>query len=533
MSEPESLQEYIESLRPLSLAHLEWMAEHIDKERFPERYKAIIDEISEKRLQPPTEVKTPPKDWIIQTVNILSKIYLFLALIGLVGLVANLTIGKDVDFKIVVVIFLCVLSYASLKIRNKWVAPDGTWSVTELEKNFNKAPWPFRDMLVGILILILLCLIPYFHFFRYKPWIGLPFNIALFFGGELCLLLYSFYIFRKYRSWPSFKLAHPSLFRNAIELVSLSLPLLLSSALIVGVLEKISGIRIEPSHWVWFPAVIPNKILVIIVLFFGFTLAPVAEEILFRGLIYSWLKTRFPVFLAVSLQAVAFSLVHREGLLESVFYFLIGIAFAIIYEKRKELLSPIIVHAVLNAIVLIPLVVLTLQNYHTPARNWAEASVKPSWFKASPPEEIERQDNGMKQWQYAIDKWGSKGSKRWKKEVNAFHAVSVWFPNDRTACSKAQLGVVTIYVDYLADYRRGVFEADRLLSDFPDQREQCASALSKKGRAYLMLKDFKKSRESFKSVLNEFPDFKEAAESAREGMKWLDALEKEGKLKSG
>lgn len=334
--------------------------EHIDKERFAERYKAIIDEISEKRLQPPTEVKTSPQDWIIKTISILSKICFFLGLIGLFGLVVKLVRGKDVNFKIVVAIFLLLLSYASLKIRNKWVVPDGKWSVIE----FKEVPWSLRDTLVGILILVLFCLIPYLHFFRYKPWIGLPFNIAISFGGELCILLYSFHIFRKYRFWPSFKPAHPKLLWNAFELVSLALPLLLSCVLIVGVLEAISGIRIEPGPWVWFPAVIPNKILVIIVLFFGFTLGPVAEEILFRGFIYSWLRTRFPVFLAVSLQAVAFSLVHREGLLESVYYFLIGIAFAIIYEKRKELLSPIIVHAALNAIVLVPLVVLTLQNYH-------------------------------------------------------------------------------------------------------------------------------------------------------------------------
>jgi len=43
-----------------------------------------------------------------------------------------------------------------------------------------------------------------------------------------------------------------------------------------------------------------------------------------------------------------------------------------------------------------------------------------------------------------------------------------------------------------------------------------------------MLKDFRKSRESFKRVLNEFQEFKEATESAREGMQWLDILEKDG-----
>ncbi len=50
MSEPESIEEYIESLHPLPLDYLEWMAAHVDKERFPERYKAIIDVISEKKL---------------------------------------------------------------------------------------------------------------------------------------------------------------------------------------------------------------------------------------------------------------------------------------------------------------------------------------------------------------------------------------------------------------------------------------------------------------------------------------------------
>jgi len=55
MSEPESIKEYIESLRPLPVHHLECMAAHVDKERFPERYKAIMDVISEKKLHAQNE----------------------------------------------------------------------------------------------------------------------------------------------------------------------------------------------------------------------------------------------------------------------------------------------------------------------------------------------------------------------------------------------------------------------------------------------------------------------------------------------
>jgi uncharacterized RDD family membrane protein YckC len=52
MSDPETIEEYIESLRPLPIAHLEWMAQHIDKEKYSERYKAILDVISDKRSRP-------------------------------------------------------------------------------------------------------------------------------------------------------------------------------------------------------------------------------------------------------------------------------------------------------------------------------------------------------------------------------------------------------------------------------------------------------------------------------------------------
>ncbi len=62
MSEPESIEDYIESLRPLPVGHLEWMAVHVDKERFPERYKAIIDAISEKKLHPQVEETSPQEE---------------------------------------------------------------------------------------------------------------------------------------------------------------------------------------------------------------------------------------------------------------------------------------------------------------------------------------------------------------------------------------------------------------------------------------------------------------------------------------
>ena len=135
-------------------------------------------------------------------------------------------------------------------------------------------------------------------------------------------------------------------------------------------------------------------------------------------------------------------------------------------------------------------------------------------LKSIPPNYIERQEDGEQQRQYAIDTWGSQGSRRWKLEANAFNAVTVWFPEDKTVCARTKLGKVTIYLYYLRDYRRAVIEADNLLAQYPEQREQCGSAL----------RDFEKSREAFEQILSEFPEHEEAVESASGGIMNLDFL---------
>jgi tetratricopeptide (TPR) repeat protein len=180
----------------------------------------------------------------------------------------------------------------------------------------------------------------------------------------------------------------------------------------------------------------------------------------------------------------------------------------------------------INALVLIPLLIVALQNIHSPATDWDEARTYPSWFKSSPPVEIERQKDGMQQWKYSIDTWGSKGSKNWKKEANAFNAVCTWFPEDRLPCAKAKLGIVVIYRYYLNDYRRAIIEADRLLSEYPEQKEQCASALAEKGWSYYLLKDFGNSRLAFTKVANEFSEYPDALKLADRGIEGLDFLER-------
>jgi len=216
--------------------------------------------------------------------------------------------------------------------------------------------------------------------------------------------------------------------------------------------------------------------------------------------------------------------VHVENLFGIITIFALGVALAVMYERRNNLLSPMILHGIKNGLVAIPLIILTITNFHIPAKTWEEARMPPGWFNHL--DEAQRQPDGMRQFEYARNKWGSKGSKQWKNEVNGFAAVCKWYPDQRTACAKAQTSAADIYYYYLNDPRRAILRAEDVVNRYPDQTEQAAKSLNIKGWAYYRLRDFKQARQSFDQVLTAFNQEKAAVKSAQEGLKRLDALEK-------
>ena len=141
-------------------------------------------------------------------------------------------------------------------------------------------------------------------------------------------------------------------------------------------------------------------------------------------------------------------------------------------------------------------------------------------------DKFEKQEDGTKQRQYAIDTWGSLGKRQWKREVNAFEAVCYWFPEDKEACAKARQGIATVYCDYLKDYRRAINETERILSEYPQQKEVCARALAVKGWSYYRLKDLQKSRETFNRIVKDFNEYEDILHSANQGILQLDKIER-------
>jgi membrane protease YdiL (CAAX protease family) len=91
---------------------------------------------------------------------------------------------------------------------------------------------------------------------------------------------------------------------------------------------------------------------------YGTGIAPVAEELFFRGVLFRSLADRRGFWVAAVLSGLLFGLVHlpAEGgdvadrLLLPIVMTFTGIGLAWIFERRGSLLAPIAAHAVFNAI---------------------------------------------------------------------------------------------------------------------------------------------------------------------------------------
>ena len=89
----------------------------------------------------------------------------------------------------------------------------------------------------------------------------------------------------------------------------------------------------------------------------GGILIPFAEEVYFRGLWYTALRTRLSFIPATLISSFLFGLGHIDSVAVVAASTVIGIVNAIAYEKSQSLWLPIIIHAVNNTIAMVMLYV--------------------------------------------------------------------------------------------------------------------------------------------------------------------------------
>lgn len=81
--------------------------------------------------------------------------------------------------------------------------------------------------------------------------------------------------------------------------------------------------------------------------------APICEEVFFRGMIFRYLRARWPVWAAAPVSAVIFGAAHLSGatspLIVPVLAF-IGLILALVYERTGSLTNSILLHALNNGV---------------------------------------------------------------------------------------------------------------------------------------------------------------------------------------
>lgn len=76
-------------------------------------------------------------------------------------------------------------------------------------------------------------------------------------------------------------------------------------------------------------------------------ITPIAEELVFRGLIYKRFRETFPMIRAIIWSAMIFGLYHGN-LVQALYGLILGLLLAYIYEKYGSIKAPILAHIVLN-----------------------------------------------------------------------------------------------------------------------------------------------------------------------------------------
>jgi len=94
--------------------------------------------------------------------------------------------------------------------------------------------------------------------------------------------------------------------------------------------------------------------------------APLVEEVIFRGLLYGWLRERLGVPVGMAASAAAFALLHGiPALIPGIF--VLGLVLAWTYERARSIWAPIIVHATYNGLVTLTLYAALMQGIRPPA----------------------------------------------------------------------------------------------------------------------------------------------------------------------
>jgi membrane protease YdiL (CAAX protease family) len=225
----------------------------------------------------------------------------------------------------------------------KAAAPAPRWSF------FREVPWRWSDVLIGFAPMIAMNLAALLIDPTRLPvgpgWLWLPLTVLV----QAWWLAYPLWIARR-RHGGSPLLPRPRtvIVEALLAMAAVPVVMLILAGVFTG-LAYLIGDSAMPTRPLEPYARSPHQFDWIGLIILAVTVAPIAEEVFFRGMLYSALRRRLPLIVAAPIQAVLFGLVHPFGLADRAGVVLIGLALAVFYEWRKTLLAPMLLHAMINA----------------------------------------------------------------------------------------------------------------------------------------------------------------------------------------
>ena len=142
--------------------------------------------------------------------------------------------------------------------------------------------------------------------------------------------------------------------------VGLGVATIVASLTVVSVLVGLSGNDAAPEQLLT-GDIIESPLQVLLAVLIAVVLAPLAEELVFRGLLHRNLRRRMRIVPATLISSFLFAIVHVDVVLSQpialVGLTLAGAVMAVAYERTGSLVVPVVIHAVYNATTLVALVV--------------------------------------------------------------------------------------------------------------------------------------------------------------------------------
>jgi membrane protease YdiL (CAAX protease family) len=211
-----------------------------------------------------------------------------------------------------------------------------------------EVPWRWRDLLIGFGPFLALTAANAFLAPVRRALVSSTLFLTLIFLDQSWMLVYPLWIAVRRVKAPPF-LRVRAIFVEALFALMLLPGAFLIMAVLPPVLDYVIGGAMPTAFWTSVGGSF-NRIEWLAFVILGVTVGPIAEEIFYRGMLYSALRQRLHVLVAAPLQGVVFGLTHYPlGLTGAVAVAVCGLVLALFYEWRRTLLAPILLHAFVNA----------------------------------------------------------------------------------------------------------------------------------------------------------------------------------------